>query len=58
MDQSMLELNQKIDLLTNQVAYLTEQARLAEQSRQARDELVESGNADRARADGYGVGRV
>lgn len=43
MDQSMLELNQKIDLLTTQVAYLTEQARLSEQSRQARDELVESG---------------
>ena len=43
MDQNMLELNQKIDLLTTQVAYLTEQARLSEQSRQARDELVESG---------------
>ena len=43
MDQSMLELNQKIDLLTSQVAYLTEQARIAEQSRQARDELVETG---------------
>lgn len=43
MDQSMLELNQKIDLLTTQVAYLTEQARIAEQSRQSRDELVETG---------------
>ena len=43
MDQSMLELNQKIDLLTSQVAYLTEQARIAEQSRQSRDELVETG---------------
>jgi uncharacterized protein YjgD (DUF1641 family) len=43
MDQSILELNQKIDLLTTQVAYLTEQARIAEQSRQSRDELVETG---------------
>ena len=43
MDQSIIELNQKIDLLTTQVAYLTEQARIAEQSRQSREELVETG---------------
>jgi uncharacterized protein YjgD (DUF1641 family) len=43
MDQSIVELNQKIDLLTTQVAYLTEQARIAEQSRRSVDELVEIG---------------
>jgi uncharacterized protein YjgD (DUF1641 family) len=40
MDQSIIELNQKIDLLTTQVAYLTEQARVAERSRQERAELI------------------
>ena len=43
MDQSIVELNQKIDLLTTQVAYLTEQARIAEQSRKSVEELVEIG---------------
>jgi uncharacterized protein YjgD (DUF1641 family) len=42
MDQSMLELNQKIDLLTAQVAYLTEQAQIAERSREDRAELVQT----------------
>jgi uncharacterized protein YjgD (DUF1641 family) len=40
MDTEMLELTQKIDLLTAQVAYLTEQAQLAERSRCERAELV------------------
>ena len=40
MDQSIVELNQKIDLLASQVAYLTEQARAAERSRQERAELI------------------
>jgi uncharacterized protein YjgD (DUF1641 family) len=39
MDQSIQELNQKIDLLTAQIAYLTEQAQQAERSRQSREEL-------------------
>lgn len=43
MDQSIVELNQKIDLLTTQVAYLTEQARIAEQSRRSQEELLEIG---------------
>ncbi len=42
MDQAMLELNQKIDALTAQVAYLTEQARQAEQGRQERAELIDT----------------
>jgi uncharacterized protein YjgD (DUF1641 family) len=42
MDQNMLELNQKIDLLASQVAYLAEQAQRAELSRQSRDELLET----------------
>jgi uncharacterized protein YjgD (DUF1641 family) len=42
MDQSMLELTQKIDLLTAQVAYLTEQAQIAERSREDRAELVQT----------------
>jgi uncharacterized protein YjgD (DUF1641 family) len=41
MDQSMLELTQKIDLLASQVAYLTEQAQQAERGRQSREELFE-----------------
>ena len=40
MDQSLLELNQKIDTLTAQVAYLTDQAQIAERQRQERAELV------------------
>lgn len=40
MDQSMVELNQKIDALTNQVAFLTEQAQIAERQRNDRAELM------------------
>ncbi len=40
MDQTIAELNRKIDLLTTQVAYLTEQARLNELARQERAELM------------------
>ena len=40
MDQSIAELNQKLDLLTARVQYLTEQAQLAERQRQDRAELV------------------
>lgn len=35
-------LNQKLDLLTTQVAYLTEQARIAAQEREARSDLVDT----------------
>ncbi|MCP5099239.1 MAG: DUF1641 domain-containing protein [Chloroflexi bacterium] len=38
-DQSIIELNQKIDALTTQVAYLTEEARQQQQRRQEWDEL-------------------
>ena len=41
MDQSMVELNQKIDQLSSQVAYLTDQAELAERQRANRAELVQ-----------------
>ena len=41
MEQAMLELTQKIDALTAQVAYLTEQAQAAERGRQERAELME-----------------
>lgn len=40
MDQSMVELNQKIDDLTSQVAFLTEQAQIAERQRNDRAELM------------------
>jgi uncharacterized protein YjgD (DUF1641 family) len=40
MDASLQELNQKIDLLTTQVAYLSEQAQLVELQRLERTELV------------------
>ncbi len=40
MDPSLVELNQKLDALTAQVAYLTEQAHVAERGRQERAELV------------------
>jgi uncharacterized protein YjgD (DUF1641 family) len=39
MDQTMVELNQKIDALTSQVAYLTEETRLQQRRRQEMDEL-------------------
>lgn len=42
MDVPALDLNQKLDLLTQQVAYLTEQARRNEQMRETGEELVES----------------
>lgn len=42
MDLANAELTQKIDLLMAQVVYLTEQARIAEQARQSREELMES----------------
>jgi uncharacterized protein YjgD (DUF1641 family) len=40
MDQEMVELTQKIDLLTTQVQFLTEQARIAERQREERAELM------------------
>jgi uncharacterized protein YjgD (DUF1641 family) len=40
MDTSSMELNHKLDALTAQVAYLTEQARLTERARQDRAELM------------------
>lgn len=39
MDQTMVELNQKIDVLTAQVAFLTEETRLQQRRRQEMDEL-------------------
>jgi uncharacterized protein YjgD (DUF1641 family) len=42
MDLVNTDLSQKIDMLAEQVAYLTEQARLAEQARQSREELMET----------------
>jgi uncharacterized protein YjgD (DUF1641 family) len=42
MDQATLDLNQKIDVLAAQVAYLTEQAKITERERRSRDELVET----------------
>lgn len=40
MDASLAELNQKIDALTDQVAYLSEQAQIVERQRQDRAELM------------------
>jgi uncharacterized protein YjgD (DUF1641 family) len=40
METSLQELNQKIDALTTQVAYLSEQAQIAERQRQERNELM------------------
>ena len=40
MDQTLVDLNQKIDALTTQVAYLSEQAQIAERQRQERTELI------------------
>jgi len=42
MDLATTELTQKIDMLAQQVAYLTEQARINEQARQSREELMET----------------
>jgi uncharacterized protein YjgD (DUF1641 family) len=42
MDLANTELTHKIDMLAEQVAYLTEQARIAEQARQSREELMET----------------
>ncbi len=42
MDQTMVELTQKIDALTAQVTYLSEQAQIAERGREERTELVDS----------------
>ena len=42
LNQVVLELNRKIDVLTDQVAYLTEQARISERGRQERTDLVET----------------
>jgi uncharacterized protein YjgD (DUF1641 family) len=42
MDQDLLELTHKIDALTAQVTYLTEQARTTERSREERSDLVET----------------
>lgn len=41
MDATLQELTQKIDFLTNQVAYLTEQAQAAERARQEGAELMD-----------------
>lgn len=40
MDSTLAELNEKIDALTSQVSYLSEQAQLAERQRQERSELM------------------
>ena len=40
MEQALAELNQKIDALTAQVAYLADQAQLAERQREDRSELM------------------
>ena len=40
MDQALVNLNQKIDDLTAQVAYLSEQSQIAERQRQERAELI------------------
>lgn len=40
MEPTLAELNQKVDLLTAQLGYLTEQAQLAERQRQERAELM------------------
>jgi uncharacterized protein YjgD (DUF1641 family) len=40
MEQTLAELNQKVDLLTAQLSYLTEQAQIAERGRQERAELM------------------
>ena len=42
LETDLLTLNQKLDALSAQVAYLTEQARIAEQEREARSDLVDT----------------
>ncbi|GAP10316.1 uncharacterized conserved protein [Bellilinea caldifistulae] len=42
LETDLLALNQKLDALTAQVAYLTEQARLAQQERESRADLVDT----------------
>jgi uncharacterized protein YjgD (DUF1641 family) len=42
LSQVMLDLNQKIEALTSQVAYLTEQAQISERGRRERAELLEN----------------
>ena len=42
MDESIAELNHKLDLLTSQIAYLTEQAQASERAREERSELMHS----------------
>jgi uncharacterized protein YjgD (DUF1641 family) len=42
MDQALLEINQKLDALTAQMAVLSEQARLSAQTRDAANDLVET----------------
>ncbi|WP_448335502.1 DUF1641 domain-containing protein [Bellilinea sp.] len=42
LETDLLTLNQKLDTLSAQVAYLTEQARIAEQEREARSDLVDT----------------
>lgn len=42
LETDLLTLSQKLDALSAQVAYLTEQARLAEQEREARSDLVDT----------------
>ncbi len=42
MEAEITALNQKLDALMAQVAYLTEQAKAVERERQARDELIET----------------
>jgi len=39
MDQALVELNQKVDVLTTQIAFLTEEAQLQRRNRQEWDEL-------------------
>jgi len=41
-NQALAELNKKLDALTSQVAYLTEQAQISERGRQQRTDLVEN----------------
>ena len=42
LNQVVLELNQKMDALASQVAYLTEQAQISERGRRERSELMEN----------------
>lgn len=41
MDTNLVDLNKKLDALTARVAYLTEQAQIAERQRQERSELIQ-----------------